>query len=98
MDDISHLLSAWLRDLGGWSVSGVLVAGRLASLLQCIILTHKCTQCLLSESVLEPLYIVNDVFCKNIFGLLMWSTLWGLNQGNWNSTFEVGSVAYSLQA
>ena len=45
------------------------------------------TTCLLSESVLEPLYIISDALAKNLFGILMWNTLWHLNNGNWNSTF-----------
>lgn len=44
--------------------------------------------CTLSEPVLEVLHILSDAFAKNFFGILMWNTLWKLNDGNWESTFD----------
>ena len=44
--------------------------------------------CTLTEPVLEVLHIISDAFAKNLFGILMWNTLWKLNDGNWESTLN----------
>jgi bacteriorhodopsin len=46
------------------------------------------TTCALSEDVLEVLYIISDALAKNTFGIIMWYTLWRLNDGDWNKSFN----------
>ena len=46
------------------------------------------TTCALSENVLEVLYIISDALAKNTFGIIMWYTLWRLNDGDWNKSFN----------
>lgn len=58
--------------------------------------------CVASEDVIIVCNILADLFAKNIFGILLWDTLWNCLQGKW-STEEVGagteiSMAQELEA
>lgn len=39
--------------------------------------------CVASEDVIIVCNILADLFAKNIFGILLWDTLWNCLQGNW---------------
>jgi len=43
--------------------------------------------CVIDENASALLYLVADISCKNCYGLLLWSTTWGLLNGKWDREY-----------
>jgi len=47
--------------------------------------------CAVAEKWIAMLHMIADLFAKNIFGILMWHTLWQKCKGNWQVVFSAES-------
>eukprot|EP00802_Teleaulax_amphioxeia_P014304 Tamp_14367.p1 GENE.Tamp_14367~~Tamp_14367.p1 ORF type:complete len:452 (+),score=52.49 Tamp_14367:76-1356(+) len=43
--------------------------------------------CILHENVSSCLYLLADAVCKNSYGIILWSTTWGLLNGKWDRDY-----------
>ena len=43
--------------------------------------------CILHENVSACLYLMADAMCKNSYGIVLWSTTWGLLNGKWDREY-----------
>jgi hypothetical protein len=43
--------------------------------------------CILHENVSAVLYLLADAMCKNSYGIVLWSTTWGLLDGKWDRDY-----------
>ena len=49
--------------------------------------------CAVGEKWIALLHMIADLLAKNIFGILMWHTLWQRCKGNWQTEFPKGGGA-----
>lgn len=43
--------------------------------------------CILNENISACLYLMADAMCKNSYGIVLWSTTWGLLNGKWDREY-----------
>ena len=44
-------------------------------------------KCVIDENVSAILYLMADMSCKNTYGLILWSTTWGVLNGKWDRDY-----------
>jgi len=50
-------------------------------------LVSSTSACLLDENISAVLYLMADALCKNSYGIVLWSTTWGLLNGKWDREY-----------
>jgi bacteriorhodopsin len=50
-------------------------------------LLSSTSACILDENVSACLYLLADAMCKNSYGIVLWSTTWGLLNGKWDREY-----------